>query len=60
MEMAELSAFPGLKPGMWYWLLEILLVVYPNFWHTLGNLETAEIQKVYAALSHQEVQICLY
>ena len=34
MEMAELSTFPGLKPGMWYWFWNL-----SHFWHTQGNLE---------------------
>ena len=41
-------------------VLEIYLVVYPTFWLTKENLETAEVLRVYAALNPQEEQICLY
>ena len=40
--------------------LEICLVAYPTFWLTQGNLEPAEVLRVYAALNSQEEQICLY
>ena len=45
MEMGALRTFPGLKPGMWYWFLEILWVAYPIFMaysRKLGNRRSSE------------------
>ena len=61
VEMAELSAFSGLKPGMQYWFRKI-------FWENIlfcldiqGKLESAHIRRDYTTLNHiKELTSCSY